>query len=56
MFRYYLVYLYGEHRYGSEYIRRDTPIDNEDALIEEHARLEQTFRGPVVILSWKRID
>lgn len=55
MYRYYLVYRYGES-FGAEYIQRESPIDNENALLQEHARLERTFGKPVVILDWKRID
>lgn len=55
MYRYYLVYTYGGST-GAEYIQRDSPIDSEAALIQEHERLERTFGKPVVILDWKRID
>lgn len=55
MYRYYLIYQY-RSGIGAEYIKRDAPIDNEPALVEETARLEETFGRPVVILDWKRID
>ncbi len=54
-YRYYLIYRYGEST-GAEYIVRNSPLDNESALIAEHERLERTFKVPVVILDWKRID
>jgi hypothetical protein len=54
-YRYYLVYRYGES-VGSECIVRDSPIDSETAILAEHERLERTFKVPVVILDWKRID
>lgn len=56
-YRYYLSYYYGEHqRAGAERIVRESPLDNEEALIEEHERLEQTLGAPVVLWDWKRID
>lgn len=54
-YRYYLIYQY-KGGVGAEYIKRDSPIDNEFALIAETERLESTFGQPVVILDWKRID
>lgn len=54
-YRYYLVFQY-KSGVGAEYIKRATPIDNEDALMAETERLERTFGKPVVILDWKRID
>jgi hypothetical protein len=57
MYKYYLIYLYGEHqRAGGEYIRRDTPLDNETELIRESERLERIFQAPVVLIDWKRLD
>lgn len=56
-YRYWLSYYYGPHqRAGAERITRETPIDSEDALIEEHARLERDLSAPVVLWDWKRID
>lgn len=56
-YRYHLSYYYGPHQHaGAERITRDTPLDNEEALIEEHARLEKQFNAPVVLWDWKRID
>lgn len=54
-YKYYLIYQY-RGGVGGEYIRRDSPIDNETALTAETERLEATFGRPVVILDWKRID
>lgn len=54
-FNYYIVYQY-RGGFGSECLHRTAPIDNEDALLEEHARLESEHGAPVVILDWKRID
>jgi hypothetical protein len=57
MYKYYLIYLYGEHqRAGGEYIKRDTPLDNETELIRESERLERIFQAPVVLIDWKRLD
>lgn len=56
-YKYYLIYYYGEHqRVGGEFINRDSPLDNEDALLEEQARLEELFGRPVVLDDWKRLD
>lgn len=57
-YRYYLTYYYGKHEQsvGGEFITRDTPLDNEQALTEELERLEGIFGRPVVLDDWKRID
>lgn len=54
-FNYYLVYLY-PGGVGGAYLHRTSTLDNEDALIEEHERLEKEHGGPVVFIDWKRID
>lgn len=54
-FNYYVVYHY-KGGVGGEYLHRSTPLDNEDALLEEHKRLEEQHGAPVVIADWKRID
>lgn len=55
-YRYYLVYYYGKPQVvGAEFIVRETPLDNEQALLEELERLEGVFGRPVVLDDWKRM-
>ena len=55
MYSYYLIYE-DKHGKGNDFITRDTPLNSEAAIIEEHKRLEKKLGRPVVIVDWKRID
>lgn len=54
-YRYYLAYQHAGG-FGRCFIVRETPLDNEDAIIDAHKSLERDLGFAVVILNWKRID
>lgn len=54
-YRYYLAYQHAGG-FGRCFIVRETPLDNENAIIDAHKSLERDLGFAVVILNWKRID